>query len=450
VSDQDLVTSALRRFARLGGLAGKVGASVLGSEVLSLARSPDGRREHRAENLARNAARVVETLGELKGAAMKVGQMLSLHEGLLPPEVAAVLRALQKEAPHVPAEVMELEIRESLDDFDRLFAELDFEAYAAASIGQVHLGTLRDGRRVAVKIKYPLIDEIIKADLKNLRTLLNTLFRLFSDADFEPVWREVRDRLLEELDYVSEAANMRRMAGLYGRVPEIVIPAVVEEASGRNVLTMEYLEGIPPGEACSPRYSHELRSRWGTVLFEFLLRGLFEHRFLHADPNLANFAFLEDGSVIVYDFGCVKQVPEVLSAGYAGLLLAVIDGRTGDIPRILHAMGVRKKGSAALPVELTSPFVEVFAPIFREAPPYRFGEDEDLYPRLVHLGLGNWTQAVGVRFPEDIVFVDRALAGHFGNLIRLGAEAPWRALAVAYATGVAAVSEVVGTGRRRR
>ena len=100
---------------------------------------------------------------------MKVGQMLSLHEGMLPPEVAEVLRGLQKEAPRVPAEVMEFEIRGSLENYDELFEELDFEAFAAASIGQVHLGRLRDGREVAVKIQYPLIDEIVKADLKNLK-----------------------------------------------------------------------------------------------------------------------------------------------------------------------------------------------------------------------------------------------------------------------------------------
>ena len=143
---------------------------------------------------------------------------------MLPPEVAEVLRGLQKEAPRVPAEVMEYEIRGSLENFDELFEELDFEAFAAASIGQVHRGRLRDGREVAVKIQYPLIDEIVKADLKNLKTLLRALLGLITDLDFEPVWSELRDRLLEELDYTHEAENIRRMAELHVDVPEIVIP----------------------------------------------------------------------------------------------------------------------------------------------------------------------------------------------------------------------------------
>jgi predicted unusual protein kinase regulating ubiquinone biosynthesis (AarF/ABC1/UbiB family) len=250
-----LNTSSVGRFVTLGGLAGRVGASVVGNQVLELVRSGPARQLRRTENLVRNAGRIAETLGELKGAAMKVGQMLSLHEGLLPPEVAEVLRSLQREAPRVPAEVMEDEIRGSLENFDELFERLDFEAFAAASIGQVHLGVLRDGRPVAVKIKYPLIDEIVKADLANLRRVVHLLVSLVFDLDVEPIWREVRDRLLEELDYTHEAANMRRMAELHRDVPELVIPRVVTEASTRDVLTMELVEGLPPELACSRRAS---------------------------------------------------------------------------------------------------------------------------------------------------------------------------------------------------
>ncbi len=253
MADNELISSALGRFLKLGGLAGRVGVSVVGSQVLELARSGPSRQLQRTENLVRNAARIVETLGELKGAAMKLGQMLSLHEGMMPPEVAEVLRGLQRSAPKVPAEVMELEIRGALENYEELFAELDLEAFAAASIGQVHRGRLRDGREVAVKIQYPLIEEIVTADLKNLKTLVRTLLALISDIDFEPIWRELRDRLMEELDYRHEAANIRRMAELHRGVPEIVIPGVVDEATTRTVLTLEYVWCSPSSfsAACS-------------------------------------------------------------------------------------------------------------------------------------------------------------------------------------------------------
>ncbi len=427
-----LPTSAFRRFVKLGGLAGRVGASVLGEQLKELARSEDADDERRVEHLVKNARRIVETLGELKGAAMKVGQMLSLHVDLMPPEVAAVLRALQRDAPRVPFEVMRYEIEGQLGPCDRLFAHLDEQAYAAASIGQVHRAELHDGRPVAVKIQYPAIDHIIQADMKNLRVLFQALFSLFSKADFDPIWREVRDRLLEEIDYTREAANLERMAELHVGVQDIVIPKVVPEASARNVLTMEYVEGIAPEDACSEKYPQELKDRWGRVLFEFQYRGLFRHRLLHADPNLANFAFLEDGRVIVYDFGCVKRPPEVLVAGYAGVIRAALRDDRAAIPGILLEMGVGKGGGVPLPHAMTDPYVDLFGQILRADPPYTFGEDPDLYQKLLDLGLTNLGEARDLRFPQEIVFIDRCLAGHFGNLTKLRATGPWRQLAIDY------------------
>ena len=430
-ADKPLTTSALLRSLKLGSLVGRVGVSLATDRLLELGRGGEGQHERRSESLVRNARRVVETLGELKGAAMKVGQMLSLHEGLLPPEVAAVLRALQKEAPRVPPEVMRDEVDGALGDIDAVFASMEPEGFAAASIGQVHRATLRDGRRVAVKIQYPLIDHIVKADLGNLRRLFKALFALISDADVESVWEEVRDRLLEELDYTVEADNMRRMARLHAKVPEIVVPGVIDEASAKTVLTMEYVEGIPADEACSDRYPQDLRDRWGQVLLEFQLRGLLKHRLLHADPNLANFAFLPDGRVIVYDFGCMKRVPAKIARGYAALFLAVLEGRKSDVGQALLGLGVSLADGSPLPPDLTDPYADVFAEITRPEPPYTFGENE-LYQRLVELGMANWTRATDIRFPRDLVFIDRSFAGHIGNLSRLRATGPWRALIQRY------------------
>ncbi|MDH3404464.1 MAG: AarF/ABC1/UbiB kinase family protein [Acidobacteriota bacterium] len=427
-------SSAVGRFLRLGGLMGRVGASVAAERAVDFAFSPPGQEARRTENLVRNARRVVATLGEMKGAVMKVGQMLSLHESVLPPEVAEVLQLLQKEAPRVPDEVMRYEVEGSLGaGVGELFAEFEREAFAAASIGQVHRARLHDGRWVAVKVQYPLIHEIVAADLKNLKRLLQALFGLVFDVDFEPIWGELRDRLLEELDYRHEAENMRQMARLHDGLPEISIPEVVAELSTERVLTMTLVEGIPPNEACSDRHPRELKDRWGQVLLEFQLRGLFEHRLLHADPNLANFAFREDGGVVVYDFGCLKRIPPALAEGYAALVRAVLDERREDVPGILRDLGVYKKGHVALPRAVIDPYLDLFAEMFRASPPYAFGEDEDLYAKILELGSANWSQSTDMRFPEDIIFIDRSLAGHFGNLTRLGAKGPWRDLLARYA-----------------
>ena len=428
MSRDDLITSALGRFVKVGGLVGRVGASMLGQQAADLLRDGPTKQLKKGENLVRNATRIAETLGEMKGGAMKVGQMLSLHEGLLPPEVSAVLSVLQKEAPPVPFEKMRRKLRRQVPDFDAVFESVDPEAFAAASIGQVHRGVLRDGRDVAIKIQYPNVDRMVRADLSNMKTLLGSLMALFTDIDFEPIWGEVKDRLVEELDYEHEADNIRRMGEMQANHPEIVVPVVVLEGSSSGVLTMEFMEGIPPAEAISDRYPQELKDQWGRTLFEFTIRGLFEHRFLHADPNFANFAFREDGKVVVYDYGCMKEIPEDIADGYAGLMDAVIHRRKTAIPELLRDMGVYKEDGELVSREMTDPHVDVLQDIVKASPPYTFGEDSSIYDTLYELGMASWQEATDMRFPQDVVFINRTLVGLFGNLGKLRATGPWRKL----------------------
>jgi predicted unusual protein kinase regulating ubiquinone biosynthesis (AarF/ABC1/UbiB family) len=393
----------------MGGLVSRVGVSMLGDQAIGLIRDGPTKRLKKAENMVRNAARIASTLGEMKGAAMKVGQMLSLHEGLLPKEVAAVLSVLQNEAPSVSFEVMEVALRRELDNFDELFESIEVEAFAAASIGQVHRGVLRDGREVAV-------------------VLLGNLVGLFTDINFEPIWMEVKERLIEELDYLQEADNIRRTAAMHADIPKIIVPEVVAEATTQRVLTMEFVEGIPSSAAAADRYPQDLKDQWGVTLFEFTLRGLFKHRFLHADPNFANFAFREDGTVIVYDYGCMKQVPDNIATGYARLMNALMKRHKSAIPRLLQEMGVYKDGGTPLSRTATDPYVDLMQDIVRASPPYTFGDDDKIYQALFDLGMSNWQEASDIRFPRDMVFIDRTLGGLFGNLGTLGATGPWRKL----------------------
>jgi len=419
-------SSPIGRLLRLGSLVGRVGASVAVEQLLSFVLSGPSRQAHRIANLVLNAERIVGALGELKGAAMKVGQMLSLQDSLLPPEVAEVLRVLQSQAPPIPFEVVKRQLDAELPGWRKTIKRLEPVAIAAASIGQVHRGVLFDGRPVAVKIQYPGIDEIIEADLVNLRRLLKSLFALFTDADFGPIWLELRDRLREELDYVNEADNLRRMAELWAGSGDVVIPGVIDEASSRRVLTMEYVAGFTPDEACEDERPQALRDRWGAVLYDFLLRGLFEHRIIHADPNLSNFSFLADGRVVVYDFGCVKSVPRSIVKGYRDLSRAALDGRRGEIPALLAAMGVGTASGEPVSEELIAPALDLVLEVLDDERPYRFGRDDRFFRQILDTTASRFAEAKDVRFPHHIVFINRTVAGHFGNLSRLRAAAPWR------------------------
>jgi predicted unusual protein kinase regulating ubiquinone biosynthesis (AarF/ABC1/UbiB family) len=419
-------TSPLGRLFELGSLAARAGASTVASRLSGIGRSAPAREALRTADLVKNAHRLVATLGELKGAAMKVGQMLSLQDAFLPPEVAVVLRSLQGETPSLPLEMVEDQLAAELGDPLQLFASFEPEAFAAASIGQVHRAVLRDGRQVAVKIQYPDIDRIVEADLGNLRRVLKSVVALVTKVDFEPIWKELQARLREELDYLHEAERLRRMAELHAGVPEVVIPKVVEEASTARILTMEYEEGLSPDEACSAATPQALRDRWGLVLFDFFLRGLLEHRLLHADPNLANFAFRRDGRVVVYDFGCIKEMPLRLARGYRELCRAALAGRVDELPERLKKMGVHRVDGRPLDHALVAPWAALVLELLRPAPPYRFGVDGSVASRMFDAARNSLAEAGDVRFPPDVVFVNRTVGGHFGNLTRLRAEGPWR------------------------
>ncbi len=430
----DVITSAVGRLFKLGSVATRVGMSLATEQAMSFLFSDPIAQARRTEKFMLNAVRVTEALGELKGAAMKVGQMLSVHEGMLPPEFITVLRGLQKEAPKVPFETMHGVLTAELPGFDDLFESLDPEAIAAASIGQVYRGRLRDGRAVAVKVQYPDIDRVVRSDLKNLKKLFGSLVAMVADVEFDEIWEELKDRLLEELDYRQEAANMARMQALHADVPEVLVPGVVPEASTTRVLTMDYVPGISPDEATSGRYGQPLRNLWGRRLLEFVIRGLLDHRFLHADPNFANYAFLEDGRLIVYDHGCMKEIPPALAEQYRGMLGALIEGDLSGLPQRLFDMGIyKRKSNRPVPLKVIEPLAREAMAIVGEAP-FRFSRETDIYDMLFEAKTMYFSELVDVSLPHDMVFVNRTLSGLFGNLCRLEAEDRWRDVLAPYAS----------------
>jgi predicted unusual protein kinase regulating ubiquinone biosynthesis (AarF/ABC1/UbiB family) len=420
-----LLTKPYQRALKLGSLAGRVGVSMLGNKTFNLFRTDISKEVHKANNLIKNAQRTVKTLGSMKGGAMKIGQMLSLHEGLFPSEITAIFSTLQKEAPAIPFDEMHEQVKNELGDKYKNFASIHPEPYAAASIGQVHVGELTDGRQVVVKIQYPKIDQVIRADLKNLKNVLGKLFALFSSIEWDPIWDELKARLLEELDYKNEAKNIVMMRKLNDNVSDIIIPDVIESLCSERILTLERVDGISPKMACTDIYPQAMKDTWGQVLFEHLNRSIFKNRLLHADPNFGNFAFKTDGKVILYDFGCVKQIPDYIHTAFKALTLAVLDNQIEHIPDILCKMGVYKGDGQPLPLDMIEPYYQMFTDAFRLTPVYIFGEDRAFYQKLIELGRTNLPRSYDITVPKDIIFIDRTVVGTIGNLRKLFAGGPW-------------------------
>jgi len=279
---------------------------------------------------------------------------------------------------------------------------------------------------VVFKVQYPGIDEVIAADMKNLKGMLFVIFSMFTKMDLEPVWKELNDRLLEELDYEHEAWNMKQMTKLYKNIPELIIPEVIDDMSSKHVLCMTLVEGISPQRACSVEFSQEQKNLWGVAIFKMITAGLFSHKLLHVDPNFANFSFLSDGSIIIYDFGCVKQVPLYISNGYAKVAFAVFNDDIQNVPKLLKEIGVKRVNGDLLPVNLIKEYADVLITPFLKNMEYQFGKDNFIYDTIIKLGTKNWEEAMTISFPKDVVFIDRTFGGHFGNLSKLKAKGNWR------------------------
>jgi predicted unusual protein kinase regulating ubiquinone biosynthesis (AarF/ABC1/UbiB family) len=315
-------SARLSRLASFGQLAGGIAGGMLAEGARRLAA---GERPQLSDMLLTpgNAMRLTEQLSRLRGAAMKLGQMISLDAGdLLPAELTAIFARLRDSAHYMPpSQLNQVLIAEWGKDWRKRFTRFEATPIAAASIGQVHRATLPDGRLVAIKVQYPGVAASIDADVDNVATLLRLSSLLPSTLDIAPLLAEAKQQLREEADYVREAAQMRRYGALLAGNPAFVVPQPVDDFSGERILTMDFIPGAPIDTlegADQPTRDAAMGALLGLVL-----RELFEFGFMQTDPNFANYRWQADtGRVVLLDFGAARAVPEATTAAYRRLMQA--------------------------------------------------------------------------------------------------------------------------------
>lgn len=315
-------TARLMRAALFGRLAGSLAGGMLAEGARRLAR---GERPHLSDLLLTpgSARRVTNQLSQLRGAAMKLGQMLSLDAGdLLPAELTAILAQLRDSADFMlPAQLNGVLTAHWGSDWRRRFARFDATPIAAASIGQVHRATLPDGRLIAVKVQYPGIAASIDADVDNVATLLRVSGLLPPGLDITPLLTEAKLQLHEEADYLREAAQMARYRQMLAGDPGFVVPAPILELCGEHVLVMDYVSGQPIETLASAPQA--VRDGTMQALLGLVMRELLDFRFMQTDPNFANYRWQPDtGRIVLLDFGAARVVPEDTVAAYRRLLCA--------------------------------------------------------------------------------------------------------------------------------
>ncbi len=339
----DLPTGRWRRAAKVGRLAGGQTARGYATKAANLTRSEEGRRDAAARRQMEAAEQIFEVLGQMKGAAMKVGQVASfIDTGAFPPEfqerIQAKLAELRDAAPRVPFGRMRKVIEDDLDEpLKDVFAEFGEEAVAAASIGQVYRARLHDGRDVAVKVQYPGVAQAVRADLQNLGLIMRVAKRMAPGMDAKAMTREIRERLTDELDYEHEAQQHRAFARSWRGHPFIYVPPVVTELCSEHVLVSEWVEGTGFEEIRAA--DRATRDRFGEIVFRFFFGSLYRNGHFSGDPHPGNYRLMEDGRVAFLDFGMTKRVER---ADLEAEIAAVRYGMDGDVEglhRRLGAMG---------------------------------------------------------------------------------------------------------------
>jgi len=428
VSDtgRDIPRGQVSRTARLAGLP--LGAA--GRATLGIGKKLSGRpaEEVNAELQQRTAEQLFAVLGQLKGGAMKLGQQLSIFEAAVPEDVAGPYREalvkLQEAAPPMPVRTVHAVLAQQLGGkWRERFRHFDDAPAAAASIGQVHRATWRDGRDVAVKIQYPGAGTALMADLNQLARFARLFAALFPGMEVKPLIAELKARAEEELDYGLEADAQRGFAAAYADDDQIVVPRVV--ASAPKVIVSEWLEGTPLSRIIASG-TREQRNRAGLLMAVLHFSGPQRAGLLHADPHPGNYRLMPDGRLGVIDFGATARLPDGHPEPIGRLVRWALEGRAEDV-----LADLRKEGFVRPSVEVDAqPVLDYLLPFLAPvaAPSFRFTRawmQEQAArigdPRSDASRLGRQ-----LNLPPAYLLIHRVTLGSIGVLCQLDAEAPYR------------------------
>jgi predicted unusual protein kinase regulating ubiquinone biosynthesis (AarF/ABC1/UbiB family) len=439
--DNSIPTGRIRRTAKVARLAGGQTARNYATKTTNLARGDQGRRAAAARRQAEAAEQILDVLGNMKGAAMKVGQVASFVDtGAFPEEfqerLQGKLAELRDSAPRVGFEQMRAVIEDELGEpVEQVFEELGEEAVAAASIGQVYRARLREdagrlgGREVAVKVQYPGVAQAVRSDLQNLGLLMRVAKRIAPGMDVKAMTAEIKERLSDELDYEQEAQAQRAIARHWRGHPFVVVPAVVTSLSRERVLVSEWVEGLSFEQVRALDAAE--RDRFGEILFRFFSGSLYRHGHFSGDPHPGNYRLLGDGRVAFLDFGMTKRVGRQHLEREIAALRAGMERDAGALHAALAGMGFFDASDPALSAEAVLEH-------FRAVTSWYIDDravtvDRELVAQvLIDLGdprSEHWELMRHETMPPEAMLARRMEALVLGVLGQLGATANWHRIA---------------------
>ncbi|MFQ3194484.1 MAG: putative unusual protein kinase regulating ubiquinone biosynthesis (AarF/ABC1/UbiB family) [Colwellia sp.] len=338
--ERKVPSGRIARLAKLGGLASAVAGNIVKGATKQML---SGQRPSLTESLRNidNAISITKRLAHMRGAAMKLGQLLSMDAGeLLPIEWEPILSRLRQEADPMPkAQLLKTLTASWSKDWHQQFSSFSFTPIASASIGQVHRATLKDGRQLAIKVQYPGVRESIDSDIDNVMNLLKLSGVLPKHIDLTSVLAEAKAQLKSEANYLQEAEFLNTYRENLSNDPRFIVPFVVDELTDENILTMEYIEGSPITDIST--MSAGIVNLVCSQLMDLTYQELFTHKLMQSDPNFANFLYQSDTQkIVLLDFGACRQLSQDTSLHYLAMADAMQRQDNNDMRSALYSLGL--------------------------------------------------------------------------------------------------------------
>lgn len=410
---------------KLAGMTASIAGKAAKNSFRHLSSDEEKRLQARSELMQDVGIQIAETLGEMKGAVMKVGQIASQYKDVFPPEVATALEKLQKDAPPMPYAQIRAQIeRELKAPVTELFSEFEETPFAAASIGQVHKAVLPSGQKVVVKVQYPDVDENCDSDLKQVRMALKIAGVLNMNKQLqEQLFNEIRQSLHDELDYIKEAHNLRVFGAFHAEDEGLIIPKVITSHSSKRILTLT--EEMGDTLTVAATWDNEIKKQIAERLFHFTAGQLFGLYRMHCDPHPGNFAFRSDGSVVAYDFGGIRSYSDSEVQLFRRFAKHAINGDVTALEQDLIALDIRREDDKNIPGEFYEKWLSIgLKPL--SIKPYQEGAFDFGSSQIHHEAIAQMRTSLkyfGQFQPSaTTMMLDRTISGQYWNLVNLGVE----------------------------